>query len=446
MKAALLTRPMDNSPLIIFRIFFGLLISLECFGAIATGWVRRNLVEPAFTFNFIGFDWLQPLVGPQMYLYFTLMGLLGLCILVGFKYRFSIIAFTLMWSGAYFLQKTSYNNHYYLLILLSFIMCFLPANKAYAWDARKSDPCESQFMPQYVKWIIIAQLFIVYTYAAIAKLYGDWLDLSFFEYLLRSKIDYPLIGELLQTTGMHRTMAVYGILFDLLVVPALLWKRTRPLAFIFSVIFHLFNSIVFQIGIFPYMSLALTVFFFEPQTIRKLFFPKQTRIPETPQGYRRLSRLFVWGWAVYFVIQVFLPLRHHLIQGDVLWTDEGHRLSWRMMLRARSGTIHFEVEDKLSGSRTIANLPDYLTRKQHYRIAAHPDFIWQFAQRLKKEYAEQGKDVAVYAKAKVSINGKPALEFIDSQVDLAAVPWDPFRHHEWILPSPLKRLDQGPQE
>ena len=446
MKMAFLTRPMDNSPLIIFRIFFGLLISLECFGAIATGWVRTNLVEPVFTFNFIGFDWLQPLVGPQMYVYFTLMGILGICILIGYKYRFSMIAFTMLWSGAYFLQKTSYNNHYYLLILLSFIMCFLPANKAYAWDARKSAQGESQFMPEYVKWIIVSQLFIVYTYAAIAKLYGDWLDLIFIEYLLRGKSDYPVIGELLQTRGMHRTMAVYGILFDLLVVPALLWKPTRTIAFAFSVIFHLFNSIVFQIGIFPYLSLALTVFFFEPQTIRKLFFPKRARLPEVPQSTLRLSNLFIWGWGIYFVIQLVLPLRHHLIQGDVLWTEEGHRLSWRMMLRSRSGTIHFEVEDKEAGSRTVVNLSGFLTQKQQYRVAAYPDFIWQFAQHLKKIYAEQGKDVAVYAKAKIRINGKPAQEFVDTRVDLASEPWDPFRHHHWILPSPLKRMDRAAQE
>ena len=37
----LLFQRIDNSSLIIFRIFFGILISLECFGAIATG--QRNV-------------------------------------------------------------------------------------------------------------------------------------------------------------------------------------------------------------------------------------------------------------------------------------------------------------------------------------------------------------------------------------------------------------------
>ena len=63
----------DNSALIIFRVFFGFLIAAESFGAILTGWVRRTLVEPLFTFNFIGFDFLQPLPGNGMYYYLSLI-------------------------------------------------------------------------------------------------------------------------------------------------------------------------------------------------------------------------------------------------------------------------------------------------------------------------------------------------------------------------------------
>ena len=73
----------DNSSLVLFRIFFGILIALECYGAILTGWIRRTLIEPQFTFNFIGLDWLQPLPGLGMYYYFFAMGTLGVCIALG---------------------------------------------------------------------------------------------------------------------------------------------------------------------------------------------------------------------------------------------------------------------------------------------------------------------------------------------------------------------------
>ena len=68
----------DNAPLLVFRVFFGILITLESFGAIATGWVRNTLILPKTTFSFIGFEFLQPLPGPGMYFYFVVMGTLGI--------------------------------------------------------------------------------------------------------------------------------------------------------------------------------------------------------------------------------------------------------------------------------------------------------------------------------------------------------------------------------
>ena len=67
----LLFKQIDNTGLTLFRIVFGLLITIEAFGAIATGWVKRVMVDPEFTFNFIGFDFLQNFQGPGMYVYFV---------------------------------------------------------------------------------------------------------------------------------------------------------------------------------------------------------------------------------------------------------------------------------------------------------------------------------------------------------------------------------------
>ncbi|MGB6154192.1 MAG: HTTM domain-containing protein, partial [Pricia sp.] len=209
-------------------------------------------------------------------------------------------------------------------------------------------------------------------------------------------------------------------------------------AFFISIFFHLFNSIVFQIGIFPYLSLAFTVFFFEPETIRKIFFKRKKPYllnDVTVPSYRPL--LYSLG-GLYFLVQLVLPLRQHFIQDDVLWTEEGHRLSWRMMLRSRSGSVQFKVVEKESGKSTIIDLEDYLSKKQQRRIAAYPDFIWQFAQHLKKEYAAKGIPISVYAvNSRVSINGRPSRAFIDPEVDLANAEWDYFWHNEWILPSQL---------
>ena len=74
-----LFKQIDNSSLIIFRIIFGLLIFLESVGAIFTGWIKRTLIDPEFTFTVIGFEWLQPLPGNGMYFYYLLWEFWVIC-------------------------------------------------------------------------------------------------------------------------------------------------------------------------------------------------------------------------------------------------------------------------------------------------------------------------------------------------------------------------------
>ncbi|MFD0861142.1 HTTM domain-containing protein [Sungkyunkwania multivorans] len=434
----LLFKQIDNSPLIVFRIVFGLLIFLESVGAIFTGWVKRTLIDPEFTFSFIGFEWLQPLPGYGMYFYYLVMGVFGLFVMVGYRYRLSIAVFTIMWTATYLMQKASYNNHYYLLILLCAIMCILPAHRSLSLDVKRNPNLKSIAMPQWVKVIIILQLFIVYTYASVAKLYPDWLDHTVAENLMATRRGYPIIGELLQEHFIHVIITYFGIFFDLLIIPALLWKPTRKVAFIVSIFFHLFNSIVFQIGIFPYLSLAFTVFFFETKTIHELFLSKRKTYYvgeeiETPKVYKP----FIALGALYFLIQIGLPLRHWAIKDDVLWTEEGHRMSWRMMLRSKYGRIRFKVVNKNTKTVSIIDPGEYLSKKQRRMVATKPDVIWQFAQYLERQYADLGQQVKVYAyESALSVNGRKLSPFIDPEIDLASEEWNHFSHHHWILPSP----------
>ena len=266
-----LFKQIDNTGLSLFRIIFGLLIALEGFGAIATGWVRRVLVSPDFTFNFIGFDFLQVFVGEGMYFYFALMGIFGIFVMLGYKYRLAMFSYALLWTTVYLMQKTSYNNHYYLMVLLCWIMAFLPANKRYSLDAKFNPSFKLLSMPQWVKWTLILQVGIVFMYGSVAKWYPDWINGTAPGIILKSKSNYFLIGELLQHSWVHYVIAYFGIFFDLLIIPMLLWKRTRLLGFYLSLFFNLFNSIVFQVGIFPYMSIAFLLFFFSSETIQKRF-------------------------------------------------------------------------------------------------------------------------------------------------------------------------------
>lgn len=434
-----LFRHIDNTGLVLFRAVFGLLITLEAFGAIMTGWVRRTLVEPDFTFNFIGFDFLQYLQGPLMYYYFAVMGIFGIFVMLGYKYRFSMFAYALMWTGVYLMQKSSYNNHYYLMMLLCWIMAFLPAHRWFSLDAKLKPEIKSPSMPRWIIVILILQVWIVYTYAAIAKLYPDWLDASMAALLMSGKRNYWLIGDLLQQSWVHWSIAYTGIFFDLLIVPLLLWKRTRVIGFVISVFFHLFNSIIFQIGIFPYMSIAFALFFFSPEILQKRFLPKKTLYTAGEVIVPKNKQVIIMGFSIYFIFQLALPVRHWFFEDDVLWTEEGHKLSWRMMLRSRSGTLQVYVADKEDGKRERYDYMSLLTHKQIGAVRSKPDMMWQLAQRIKKIEQEKGRDVAVYFESMISINQSKYHRFIDPDIDLAAEEWKHFKHHDWILPSPKKR-------
>ena len=428
----ILFKAIDNSPLIVFRILFGFLIACESFGAILTGWVKRVLTDPQFTFSFIGFEWLQPLPGFGMYFYFVLMGFFGLAIMLGYRYRIAITSYTILWAGVYFMQKSSYNNHYYLLLLISFLLIFLPANRYASLDVKQNRVSEEKTMPYWISLLFIIQVGIVYVFASLAKFYPDWLDGTFTKNLLSGTTSRPFFLELFSQKWFYLFIAYAGILFDLLIVPFLLFKKTRTLALIASVIFHIFNSITLQIGIFPFFALTFALFFYEPETIRRLFLRKKPKLED-----KNLSQNFYGKGIVYFlmipylIIQLALPIRHHFIEGDVLWTEEGHRLSWRMMLRERNGYITIQIKDLKTGSVSIYNYRKNLTNKQAQNLATKPDFIWQYCQRIKEEY--KGKPIAIYIDCKNSINRKEYKSLIDPNYDMAKAEWNYFAHNEWIL-------------
>ena len=421
----------DNSPLIVFRIFFGFLISCESFGAIITGWVKRVLIEPKFTFSFIGLEWLQPLPGYGMYFYFIIMGLFGIAIMLGYRYRVAIIGYTILWAGVYFMQKTSYNNHYYLLLIISFYMIFLPANQYASLDVKQQRIHKQNTMPYWISLLFIVQVTIVYFYAAIAKFYPDWLDGTFTKLLLSGTTSNEFLLKIFLNKYFYLFIAYAGILFDLLIVPLLLFKKTRTIALAASLSFHLFNAIFLQIGIFPFFALSFSLFFYPPEKIRKLFFKNKLSIEEPIAYNYSRKRIFLYFLIPFLFIQFILPLRHHLIEGDVLWTEEGHRLSWRMMLRKRDGFINFKIKNNDTGEITSYDNHKNLSPKQANTLATKPDFIWQYCQRIKQEYS--GKNISIFIDCKNNINNGEFKTLIDPKQDFAKTKWNYFWHNEWVL-------------
>lgn len=310
----------------------------------------------------------------------------------------------------------------------------MPANAYASVDSKLYPKIKSRSIPAWCIGVFILQIAIVYFFASMAKLYPDWLDGSFTGSLLH-KFHQPWILWLTQSHKFHIFIAWGGILFDLLVVPALLYRKTRNIAAIASVGFHTFNFITLNIGIFPFLSLAYLVFFYPPETIRRLFLPKKLPLTgdELLEADTRGHTILRYFFIPYFIIQFALPVRHFFIKGDVIWTEEGHRLSWRMMLKRRKGTAIFVVKDKTAHNEFVYDTTKMLTKLQIKGMNNRPDMIWQTAQMIRKEYAKKGHNVEVYVTAKASVNDHKSRLLIDPKIDLAHIEWNHFAHNDWII-------------
>ncbi len=425
-----LFKKIDNAPLILFRIIFGLVLTLEAWGSLFTGWIHTTYIEPSMHFSAISFEWLQPLDGFGMYYLYAFMGFLGLGVILGYFYKVSIIGYTVLWTYCYLSHKIAYNNHYYLMILLCFIMCLLPAHRYFSLDVKYRNIKQHNNMLAWMKYLLIFQITCVYVFGGIAKIYPDWLDGTFPKMLLQTKASFPVIGQYFTKKWFYMGIAYGGLLFDLCIIPLLSYKRTRLFGFLLSLIFHSFNSIVFQVGVFPYLSISFALFFYSDQFIQKWFFPKKNYYKPSQKDLSKNNTTVIL-LSLYVILQLFLPLRQYFIQGTPFWTEEAHKMSWRMMLRSNSGATFFKiVDDKTTTIHKVKNL----SPSQKRLINTNPSVIWQYAQVLKTEAAQKGKNIQVYAISRKSLNGRPMQEFIDPTVDLANTKWKYFAHQPWIRP------------
>lgn len=404
---------------------------IETAGAIAIGWVDSVFVKPPFTFSFIGFEWLQPLPKYGMYLWFGLMAILSLFIMLGFRYRLSTILLAILWTGVYLMHKTHYNNHHYLYFIMNWIFVFMPFQNRLSIDCKHNRVKERHFTLYYNHLIWIALLLIVYTYAALQKIYPDWINLT----LAHSFVENGNINFLKpykDSTLLLSIIAYGGIAFDLFIIPLLIYKKTRKTGIVLSLIFHLYNSFTFEIGTFPYVMIASLILFIDKDKLYKILkMQPQNKTFKTPNLSPRKENIITSILVVFIVINIVLPLRHKFYEDTAFWTEEGHRLSWRMMLRSKSGQIYFHIITE--NDKKITDFPSkILTNTQYRKMSVSPDMIYTYVQRLKKKYPHS----KIYAVSQVALNGRQYSEFIDKTADLSQVKWHRFKHSPWVKPFP----------
>lgn len=431
------------APLAVFRIYFGLMMFLGILRFWLNGWIEKLYIEPRFHFHYLGFEWVQ-VPGLWTYGLFAISALSALGILLGYRYRLSASLFFLSFTYIELMDKTTYLNHYYFISLLSFLLILLPAHTYLSLDVLQKRTQSAEFTPVWHRHCLQLLLGIVYFYAGLAKLNSDWLlHAQPLRIWLPTHSDFPLFGPLFQKEWMFYFMSWGGALYDLLIPFLLLNRRTRLLAFALVLFFHGMTSALFPIGMFPYIMIGSTLIFFSEQFHRRIsaFFAKLVRYPEDflHNGFHYneagnkgagLKRSLI---AVFFLVQLCIPFRYLAYPGELFWTEEGYRFSWRVMLIEKAGVATFFIQYPDRDRRIEVNNRDYLTAFQEKQMATQPDFILEFAHFLADEFAQDKNKPAVFVQSYVALNGRRSSPYIRPDIDLSKEK-QTLKPKTWITP------------
>lgn len=452
-----LFRPTDLASVTFFRIAFGLLMFADVCIYFRHSRIRIHWIDPPFQFTYPGFGWVHPWPGDGMYIHFALLGLLALMVAFGILYRMSITLFFLGFLYVFLLDQASYVNHAYLIALVSFLMIFVSADRGWSAVRFFRKDAGPDWVPAWNVWLLRFQIGLVYFFGGVAKLNSDWLHGEPMRLWLADRTDYFLVGRFFHLEPTVYFFAYGGMLYDLLVVPLLLWRRTRLAAYVVTLFFHLTNAALFNIGIFPWFMIAATTLFFEPDWPRRFTSliaplrrgdtpPQETEwvsedgggtlhsAGRLPSSRGRHQKLVATALLMCFIIQLLLPVRHFLYPGNVSWHEQGHNFAWHMKLNRKYGFVRFFVTHPGTHRSWTISASDFIPAWQARRMATRPDMILQFAHHLAERFAETGYDgVRIKVGAMAALNGREPQLLIDPDVDLTQVHRS-LKPASWILP------------
>ena len=505
-----LFEPVDSAILVYLRVIVGLGILYWAYSYtkpvayddILLPFYDIAFLKPRFLFKYAGFEWVKLWPGNGIAWHFLITKIAAVGLVLGLLTRVS--AAILCFSIAYVLlvERHIYLNHYYLLSCVAGLMVFLPVGGRWSVDRKLGIERERRLVPKWHLWLVQFQLGIPYFFGAIAKMNADWLQGQPGGIMLQDRTHVPLVETFLQVPHAGLLFSYGGLFYDLLVVPMLLYRRTRMLAVLGSIGFHLSNSQLFHIGVFPWFMLAALLIFFpwdwfphwvgwirskysdhplsysaardKVRTDRDAaIFALDEEKRKEPSGrqakwFTPAAGMKTWGFRLaltYVVIQLLLPIRPWILPGNPSWNERGQRFAWRMMLRQKVTLTTFRVEAP-NGAYQFFPARTVMTYYQMSRAERNPELVRQAAVELKKMAESTGtKDAKIYCLALVSLNGRRPVPLVDPTIDLTTVrrgwlhdPWvnqkvstlpkQPWKHRydreQWwrqlVLPAPFKPL------
>lgn len=429
------TDEVSGASLAMFRVVFGAVGVVSMVRLVAYGWVESLYSGPAHHFTYPGLAWVRPPDDTGMYILVAAVGLSALAVCLGLWTRPALAVFLFGFTWIEFIDVTTYLNHYWFVTLAGAALLFAPVDTCLAVHRRPRP------VPRYWVWLLRFLVGSVYVYAGLAKLDADWLIHGLpLRLWLPARSGLPVLGGLFEEPATAIALSWAGALFDCTIVALLCWRRTRPLAWLLVIAFHVSTWLLFPIGVFPWLMIGATTIFFEPDWPERVMvrLGRRWRAPVAAATTTSTTPARPWvpvllaGWVLVLVV---LPLRDAVIPGDGRWTGEGYRFSWNVLLTEKGADVRFHVTDLATGTKTIDTAEDLYTPLQWKVMSSDPELIRQAAHAIAAERRALGQDVAVTVDAFVSLNGRPAARLIDPTVDLSREPYR-LLGQPWILPAP----------
>src|SRR5437667_2786426 len=266
-----LFQPVDALPLGIFRFLFGFLLCIE-FLVLSRETFPYYYINPLFHFTYPLFDLLglKPLPKPYLWLIFNLLQISTVGIMLGLFTRISFIVFTSAFGYFFFMESAPYTNHYYLIFLLSFLMCFGHSGSIFSFDSLINKNARKEQVDYWELFLLRFQICVVFFFAGLAKLNADWVIQAAPLYLNLVKHLF-FLGYPLQEKWMAVVLSWGGMLSDLGLGILLFINRWHKLSVTCLCLFNGMTMFFFGLGIktFPYLMVSTYILFLPTPIVRE---------------------------------------------------------------------------------------------------------------------------------------------------------------------------------
>ena len=418
-----LKQPVPSISIALFRLCFSAILLLQTYHFMVNGFIDRNIIKPAVLFPFI--DGLHPVSNTNLILISYIMLISNIGMLLNKFSRFSTIIFFSCFTYFWILDKGYFNNHYYFISLICFIIFLVEKESSFS---------KNIYTPKISIFSLQLLVFIVYFIAGLNKLNPYWLlDFQPIRHILELKADITN-NTFFKKEILIMSMSYLGALFDLLIGFFLFFKRTKLFAFLAIVLFHLTNYWIFkdvgEIGVFPFLMISTIIIFVDPIYLNKVF-----RLHDKPIVQKTNSRLLNKFLVGFLIIQIILPFRHFLFHGHVDYNGIGQRFSWRMKIMYKESEINYFITDLMTREKYNVNIETMLTSKQYNNLKYFPDLIVPLAKKIQIEALEKFdlKHAKITCEYQTSFMGKNKQLLFSPTLDLTKIKKSQMPN-KWLFP------------